>query len=81
MPSANGVNAVSGLLEQSKRRVEGVAFLCLIAGHRSRTASLRKAVYAFSSPSRSEIFAFHPIADSREASRSFRGMPSGLEVS
>jgi hypothetical protein len=51
------------------------------AGHRSRTASVRKAAYAFPSPSRSEILAFQPMADSRETSTSFCGMPSGFEVS
>jgi hypothetical protein len=49
--------------------------------YRSRTVLLRKSAYAFASPSRKGILAFQPMAASRELSRSFRGVPSGLEVS
>jgi hypothetical protein len=40
--------------------------------HRSRSGWIR--------PSRKEILAFQPMAESREMSRSFRSMPSGFEV-
>src|SRR5258708_25181766 len=44
-------------------------------------SSVRKAAYAFPSPSRSETLAFQPMADRRETSTNFRGVPSGFEVS
>jgi FkbM family methyltransferase len=38
----------------------------------SRTGCARKSAYAFPSPSRKEVFALHPRAESRETSTSFR---------
>ena len=50
-------------------------------GQRSRGALVRKCAYAFERPSRSCTFGFQPIADTRDTSSSFRGVPSGFEAS
>src|SRR5262249_17470321 len=41
----------------------------------------RKSAYAFPKPSRREVCAFQPNAESREMSTNFRGAPSGFDVS
>src|SRR5262249_45025995 len=73
--------AKSAITSASTSEVAGPFCYRAAAGDRSRTASVRNAPYAFPSPSRRETLGFQPMADSLEMSTSFRGMPSGFEVS